>query len=128
MRRATTAPLQFNSVLLRAGIKHFLIEAGCGPPQSRSQTSNLMLMSVLGQSLPKWVISATSAFLRIATGTRTSLEVRFVPILLQKSFWGNGLKFQEPLMRPVPRDVRDHIVSHKNDHGPSYRRREILRR
>jgi hypothetical protein len=28
--------------------------------------------------------------------------------------------FLELLMRPAPRDVRDHIVSQKNDHGPSY--------
>src|ERR1039457_3003140 len=37
-------------------------------------------MSVLGQSLPKWVIRATSAFLPIATKQRTSEHVRFVPI------------------------------------------------
>jgi hypothetical protein len=36
--------------------------------------------------------------------------------LLQKSFWGDERKFSEPLMRPAPRDVRDHIISYKNDH------------
>src|ERR1700680_5213137 len=42
--------------------------------------------------------------------------VRFVPILLQKSFWGAERKFLEPPMRLAPRDVRDLIVSQKNDH------------
>jgi hypothetical protein len=36
-------------------------------------------------------------------------HVRFVPILLQKSFWGVELKFLEPLMRFARGDVRDHI-------------------
>ncbi len=31
-------------------------------------------------------------------------------------------------MRPAPRDVRDHIVSQKNDHGPSYWRYGTLQR
>ncbi len=38
-------------------------------------------------------------------------------ILLQKSFWGDGRKFSEPLMRFTRREVRDHIVSSKIDHG-----------
>src|SRR6202049_3607364 len=54
--------------------------------------------------------------------------VRFVPILLQKSFWGAERKFLEPLMRLAPRDVRDLIVSQKNDHGPSYWRYGALQR
>jgi hypothetical protein len=37
-------------------------------------------MSARGQSLPKWAIWATSAFPTLATGQRTSLEVRSVPI------------------------------------------------
>jgi hypothetical protein len=45
-------------------------------------------------------------------------HVRFVPILLQKSFWGGERKFLEPLMRFTRGDVRDHIVSTKIDHGP----------
>ena len=49
-------------------------------------------------------------------------DVRFVPILLQKSFWGDERNFLGPLMRFVCGDVRDLIVSHKNDHGPSHRR------
>ena len=51
-----------------------------------------------------------------------SLYDRLWRILLQKYFWGGELKFSEPLMRLAPRDVRDHIVSRQNDHGPSYRR------
>ena len=42
----------------------------------------------------------------------------FVPILLQKSFWGGEGKFLQPLMRFTRGDVRDHIVSFKIDHGP----------
>jgi hypothetical protein len=45
-------------------------------------------------------------------------QVRKVPILLQKSFWGDERKFLEPLMRFTRGDVRDHIVSSKIDHGP----------
>jgi len=45
----------------------------------------------------------------------------FQPILLQKSFWGYERKFSELLKRPKPRDVRDHIISYKNDHRSSYR-------
>ena len=42
-------------------------------------------------------------------------------ILLQKSFWGGERKFLEPLMRFACDEMRDHIVLHKNDHGPRYR-------
>jgi len=63
-----------------------------------------------------------SGLLPLATGLRTSRVVRLVPILLQKYFWGGGLKFSEPLIRPALRDVRDRIVSRQNDHRPSYRR------
>src|ERR1700687_2700569 len=55
-------------------------------------------------------------------------HVRSVPILLQKPFWGDERKLSEPLMRPAPRDVRDHIVSLKNDHGPSHWRYGTLQR
>jgi hypothetical protein len=60
-----------------------------------------------------------SAFLPLATELRTLLEVRFVQILLQKSFWGGERKFLKPLMRFTRGDVRDHIVSSKIDHWPS---------
>jgi hypothetical protein len=53
-------------------------------------------------------------------------HVRKVPIVLKKSFWGDERKFLEPLMRFARGDVRDHIVSHKNDHGASYRRYGVL--
>jgi hypothetical protein len=46
-------------------------------------------------------------------------QVRLVPILLQKSFWGEEQKFLEPLMRFTRGDVRDHFLSSKIDHGPS---------
>src|SRR5882724_8943354 len=47
-------------------------------------------------------------------------------IVLKKSFWGDERKFLEPLMRFARGDMRDHIVSHKNDHGASYRRYGVL--
>jgi hypothetical protein len=75
-------------------------------------------MSLVGQSLPKWAARRMSVFPPIATELRTSLEVRFVPILLQKSFRGGERKFLEPLMHFTRGDVRDHIVSSKIDHGP----------
>ncbi len=50
-----------------------------------------------------------------------SRHVRFVPILLKKSFLADEQNFSGPLMRSARGDVRDHIVLHKNDHGPSYR-------
>jgi hypothetical protein len=48
-----------------------------------------------------------------------SRDDRFWRILLQKSFLTGDGNFSEPLMRFVRRDVRDHIGSHKKDHGPS---------
>src|SRR6266478_8626778 len=55
-------------------------------------------------------------------------HVRFVPILLKKSFLADEQNFSEPLMRSARGDVRDHIVLHKNDHGPSYRAYRALQR
>jgi len=46
--------------------------------------------------------------------------------VLKKSFWGDEQKILEPLMRFARSDMRDHIVSHKNDHGASYRRYGVL--
>jgi hypothetical protein len=51
---------------------------------------------------------------------RRERHVRFVPILLQKSFWGGEQKFLAPLMRLTRDDVRDRVVSSKIDPGPSY--------
>jgi hypothetical protein len=42
-------------------------------------------------------------------------------MLSKKSFGGNKQNFLKLLMRFVRSDVRDHIVSQKNDHGPSCR-------
>jgi hypothetical protein len=51
---------------------------------------------------------------------RQNSDVRLVPILLRKSFWGVNDKFLEALMRFTLGDVKDHIVSSKIDHGPSW--------
>jgi hypothetical protein len=45
---------------------------------------------------------------------------------LQKSFWGDDRNFSGPLMRFTRGDMRDQIVSCKNDHGASYRRYGVL--
>ena len=57
-----------------------------------------------------------SALPPIADIALRSRHVRLVPILLQKSFWGEEQKFLEPLMRFTRGDVRDHIVSFEIDH------------
>ena len=41
-------------------------------------------------------------------------------IVLKKSFWGDDHNFSGPLMPFARDDLRDHIVSHKNDHGASH--------
>jgi hypothetical protein len=46
--------------------------------------------------------------------------------VLKKSFLGDARNFLGPLMRFARGDVRDLIVSHKIDQGPSYRRHEAL--
>ena len=47
-------------------------------------------------------------------------------IVLKKSFWGDDQNFSGLLMRFARGDMRDHIVSHKNDHGASYERYGVL--
>ena len=47
-------------------------------------------------------------------------------IVLKKSFSTEERNFLGPLMRFAGADVRDHIVSHTNDQGPSYRRHGTL--
>ncbi len=59
---------------------------------------------------------------------RKGRHVRWVPIVLKESFLGDEQNFLGPLMRLASGDVGDHIVSHKNDHGPSYRRYGTLLR
>jgi hypothetical protein len=46
--------------------------------------------------------------------------------VLKKSFWGDAQNFSEPLMPFARGDMRDHIVSHKNDYGASYGRYAVL--
>jgi hypothetical protein len=50
-----------------------------------------------------------NTILSIADVRRLHRPVRFVPILLQKSFWGVERKVLEPLMHFARGDVRDHI-------------------
>jgi hypothetical protein len=51
----------------------------------RNNSCQSGLRSVKGQSRPNWAFRVTSAFPPKATALRTLLEVRLVPILLQKS-------------------------------------------
>jgi hypothetical protein len=55
-------------------------------------------------------------------------NVRVGSILLQKSFLGDERNSLGPLMRFACGDVRDLIVSHKNDHEPWHRRCRALQR
>ena len=47
-------------------------------------------------------------------------------IVLKKSFWGAVQNFSGPLMPFARGNMRDHIVSRKNDHGPWYGRYAVL--
>jgi hypothetical protein len=49
-------------------------------------------------------------------------------IVLKKSFLTDERIFLGPLVRCSCGDVRDHIVSHKNDHRPPYRSYRALQR
>jgi hypothetical protein len=53
--------------------------------------------------------AAKSALPPVTDILSSSRHVAKVPILLQKSFWGEEQKFLEPLMRFARDDVRDHI-------------------
>jgi hypothetical protein len=53
---------------------------------------------------------------------------RYWQIVLKKSFLADERNFRRPLMRFVLGDVRDLIVLHKNDHGPSDRPYSALQR
>jgi hypothetical protein len=86
------------------------------------------MLDLISRRVPRWprfpvtvtdVAVGSAAELPLATDiTGPALLVRFVPILLQKSFWGGDRKFLEPLKRLMRSDVRDHIVSSKIDGGP----------
>src|SRR6267142_6957403 len=52
-----------------------------------------------------------SALVPKADSRRTSPVVRFVPIVLQKSFCGMGLKFSEAWARRLNNDVGDHVAT-----------------
>jgi hypothetical protein len=49
------------------------------------------------------------------------LNGRFWRMLLKRSFQADERNFSGPPMRSACGDVRDRIVLHKGDHGPSYR-------
>jgi hypothetical protein len=51
-----------------------------------------------------------------------AVYVRSGSMLSKKSFGGNKRNFSGLLMRFARGDMRDHIVSYKNDHGASYKR------
>ncbi len=74
-------------------------------------------MSALGQSRRFGDVRVASALALKADIHCKVGHVSKVPILLQKSFWGDERKFLEPPMRFTHGDVRDHIVSSKIDHG-----------
>jgi hypothetical protein len=48
-------------------------------------------------------------------------NVAYWQIVLKKSFWSDEENFSGLLMRFARGDMRDHIVSHKNDDGASYK-------
>ncbi len=79
-------------------------------------------MSQLGQNRKCLGGRGTSVLPPRADIVRRRAQVRFVPIvLLKKSFLTDRRNFSGPPVRSPRRDVRDHIVSHKNDHGPPHR-------
>jgi hypothetical protein len=70
-------------------------------------------MSQMGQNQTSARASETSAFPSGTDIVSHAGHVRFVPILLQKSFLTGDENFSEPLMRFVRRDVRDTSVHTK---------------
>ena len=68
-------------------------------------------MSLMGQSRPNSVVRNMSGLPPLATELRTSLVVRFVPILLQKSFLGCEQIFPGALVRSLENNVRGHMNS-----------------
>ena len=90
----------------------------CGNPEPS--------MTAVGQSRRFDGRPITSALSQIADIFRAGRNVSKVPIVLKKSFWGDDQNFSGPLMRFARGDMRDHIVSHRNDHGASYGRYAVL--
>jgi len=85
-----------------------------------------MLTSDMGHSRHFDHAPLTSALPRLADVLRLSPHVSKVPILLQKALLGGDRNFSGPLMPFARGDMRDHIVSHQNDQGASYRRYGVL--
>jgi hypothetical protein len=85
-------------------------------------------MTELGQSRHFGLWRAVSDLPPGTDIVKLPLQVRFAPIVLKKSFLGDGRKFLGPLMRFVRGDLGDHIFSHENYHGLSYRRYGALQR
>jgi hypothetical protein len=54
-------------------------------------------MTEMGHSRPNWTVRAMSAFLPLATELRTSLEVRFVPIVVDRE----SIACETPLANPA---------------------------
>jgi hypothetical protein len=73
---------------------------------------NLTTAKSLGPDVPRTLLARRR-------GNRISGDFRCWRILLKKSFSGDDQNLLGPLMRFARGDVRDHIVSHKNNHGPS---------
>src|SRR5882724_204314 len=76
----------------------------------------------LGQSRRFGDVRVASALPLKADIHRKVRHVSKVPILLQKSFWGDERKFSGALTRVARGYVRDHVVPRNNDHGPAERR------
>jgi hypothetical protein len=80
-------------------------------------------------SSPSEAPAATRAAVAVVPHARLTVsDVSLWQIVLKKSFLGDEQNFLGPLMRLASGDVRDHIFSHKTDHGPSYRRYGALLR
>ena len=83
-------------------------------------------MSHVGHSRRFGCALSTSGLPPTTDIVRSGRHVSKVPIVLKKSFSGDDQNLLGPLMRFARGDVRDHIVSHKNDHGASYERYGVL--
>src|SRR6266487_252566 len=70
---------------------------------------------------PPMRLSSSPTHQSISGRCWTRADFRDGSMLSKKSFGGNKRNFLKLLMRFVRSDVRDHIASQKNDHGPSYR-------
>jgi hypothetical protein len=90
--------------------------------REKSYPTGLGRMSASGRKRRFGGALITSGLFRETDICPAGRHVSKVPIVLKKSFLDDERNFLGPLMRFARGDVRDHIVSHKNDHRPSYRR------